>query len=634
MAEHVLESAGHGLERVLSPAARWAFRVAMLVMALMMIPVFVDVILRYVSDGSLEGAYELEEFSLALVSFLALASIQEAKGHINITFVTDHCSERVRLLLETFVWCAGTPLLLTLAWRMAVAAMAKYAVGEVSFDLELPIWPVMVVCAAGMLLFGLFALAHALECLGRCFREGHVSGGIMALVAAAIVLSVPVWFRALDISISAGALGGLAMIVMMVLLFIGMPIGLSMALVGSLGLLLLQPNPEAALAMIGQSSYSKGAEYSYTVIPLFILMGEFAYYSGISRELFYAANMWLGRLPGGLAVAGIAGCTGFAAVCGDSMATAVTMGSVALPEMRKKNYHPGLSCACLAAGGTLGILIPPSMGFIFYAIVTEESIGRLFLAGVLPGMLLAGMFIVYTVIVAVRHPELAPRGDATTFGEKLRSLKGVVVMLGLIFIILGGILMGFFSPNEGAGVGAACTFLYAFLSRKLSWQDTLKALHSTVTISARLMFILVSVGILGYFFAATQLPQLLAEFVGGLDANRYVIFAGIVVLYIILGCMMNVIPMILLTLPALYPTILALQFDPIWFGVCVVLLMEMGQITPPVGVNVFAMSSVARDIPMADIFKSIVPYFSCMCLLLLLLVIFPDIALWLPTHFF
>ena len=244
------------------------------------------------------------------------------------------------------------------------------------------------------------------------------------------------------------------------------------------------------------------------------------------------------------------------------------------------------------------------------------------------------MFIVYTVIVAVRHPELAPRGDATTFGEKLRSLKGVVVMLGLIFIILGGILMGFFSPNEGAGVGAACTFLYAFLSRKLSWQDTLKALHSTVTISARLMFILVSVGILGYFFAATQLPQLLAEFVGGLDANRYVIFASIVVLYIILGCMMNVIPMILLTLPALYPTILALQFDPIWFGVCVVLLMEMGQITPPVGVNVFAMSSVARDIPMADIFKSIVPYFSCMCLLLLLLVIFPDIALWLPTHFF
>ena len=176
--------------------------------------------------------------------------------------------------------------------------------------------------------------------------------------------------------------------------------------------------------------------------------------------------------------------------------------------------------------------------------------------------------------------------------------------------------------------------VWAFLSRKLSWQDTLKALHSTVTISARLMFILVSVGILGYFFAATQLPQLLAEFVGGLDANRYVIFAGIVVLYIILGCMMNVIPMILLTLPALYPTILALQFDPIWFGVCVVLLMEMGQITPPVGVNVFAMSSVARDIPMADIFKSIVPYFCCMCLLLLLMVIFPDIALWLPTHFF
>ncbi len=634
MAEHVLESAGHGLERVLAPISRWAFRIAMLVMALMMVPVFVDVVIRYVVHGSLLGAYELEEFSLALVTFLALAGIQADKGHINITFVTDHLSERTRLLLETFVWCAGTPVLLALAWRMVIAAMNKYEVGEVSFDLELHIWPVMVLCAAGLALFGLYMLAHALECLGRCFREGHTSGAVMALLIAVVILTIPVWFKLVGISISAGALGGLAMLLMMVLLFIGMPIGLSMAIVGCLGLLLLQPNPEAALSMLGQSAYSKGAEYSYTVIPLFILMGEFAYYSGISRDLFYSANMWLGRLPGGLAVAGIAGCTGFAAVCGDSMATAVTMGSVALPEMRKKNYHPGLSCACLAAGGTLGILIPPSMGFIFYAIVTEESIGRLFLAGVVPGLLLAGLFIIYTIFVAVRHPELAPRGDATTFGEKLRSLKGVAVMLGLIFIILGGILLGLFSPNEGAGVGATCTFLYAFLSRKLSWQDAIKALHSTVTISARLMFILVSVGILGYFFAATRLPQILAEFVSGIDANRYFIFAGIVILYIILGCMMNVIPMILLTLPALYPTVLALQFDPIWFGVCIVLLMEMGQITPPVGVNVFAMSSVARDIPMADIFKSIVPYFCCMCVLLLLLCIFPGIALWLPTHFF
>ena len=380
MAEHVLESAGHGLERVIEPASRWAFRLAMLVMALMMIPVFVDVILRYVSDGSLEGAYELEEFSLALVSFLALASIQAQKEHINITFVTDHLSAKVRLLLETFVWCASAPLVLMLAWRMAVAALGKYDVGEVSFDLELPIWPCMMVCAAGMALFGLYILAQALENLGKSFREGYGSGAVAALVSAVIVLSIPVWFDALGIEPSAGALGGFSMLFMMLLLFIGMPIGLSMALVGSLGLLLLQPNPEAALSMIGQSAYSKGAEYSYTVIPLFILMGEFAYYSGISRELFYAANMWLGRLPGGLAVAGIAGCTGFAAVCGDSMATAVTMGSVALPEMRKKNYHPGMSCACLAAGGTLGILIPPSMGFIFYAIVAlvfDRSIFRI-----------------------------------------------------------------------------------------------------------------------------------------------------------------------------------------------------------------------------------------------------------------
>lgn len=634
MPSQFLQKTGRLIERAITPASGISFTIAMVAMALMMVPVSADVFMRFVFDGSLEGAYELEEFCLAIVSFLAFAEIQKNREHINITFVTEHCPASVKDAFEVFIWWAGWPLVGTLAWRMALAAATKYTVGEVSYELELPIWPFMGCASAALALFALFLLAHALEALGKALENRHGLGAVLGLACAIAVLTLPIYYGQLGLGLSQGALGGLAMLVMMLFLFIGMPIGMSMALVGSVGLLLIQSNPEAALSMIGQATYSKGAEYALTVIPLFILMGEFAYHSGISKDLFYAANMWLGRLPGGLAVAGIAGCTGFAAVCGDSMATAVTMGSVALPEMQKKNYHSGLSCACLAAGGTLGILIPPSMGFIFYAIVTEESIGKLFLAGILPGVILATMFIAYTVFVAIRHPELAPRGDATTFKQKMASLKGVVVMLGLIVVILGGILMGMFSPNEGAGVGAACTFLYAFLTRRLSWEDTKKALRSTVQISARLMFILICVGILGYFFAGTQLPQKLAAFVGSLDVNKYLIFSGIVVLYIVLGCMMNVIPMILLTLPALFPTIVALGFDPVWFGVCVVLLMEMGQITPPVGVNVFAMSSVAKGIEMSTIFRSIVPYFTCMVLLLILLVFFPDIALWLPKTFF
>ena len=633
MNEHPLVLAGESLSRLIKPVNLAAFRLAIIVMALMAIPVFIDVCLRHFAHGSLEGAYELEEFALALVTFLALASIQESKEHINITFVIDRFSNRVRRWLEAFVWFLSAPLMLVLTWRLILAALTKADMGEVSFELELPLWPVMLICAFGLGCFALQLLAQALKALGLCLRES-LPGGLLALACAIGILSIPLWLHLTGVDPGPGVLGSCAMLLMLLLLFLGMPIGISMALTGALGLLVLYPDPVSALSMMGQSIYSKGSEYSLTVIPLFILMGELAYYSGISKDLFRAANTWLGRLPGGLAVAGISGCAGFAAVCGDSMATAVTMGSVALPEMRKKHYNPGLSCASLAAGGTLGILIPPSMGFIFYAIVTEQSIGKLFLAGVIPGILLATLFILYTMLVAIRKPELAPRGDASTFREKLASLRGVVIMLALIVVILGGILGGFFSPNEGAAVGASCTLIYSALSRKLSWNDFLLALNSTVRISARLMLILVSVGLLGYFFAATRLPQMLAELVGGLNANRYLIFAGIVVLYIILGCMMNVIPMILLTLPALFPTVQALEFDPVWFGVCIVLLMEMGQITPPVGVNVFAMSSVARDVPMASIFHSIIPYFLCMVTLLLLLVLFPDLALWLPSMAF
>ena len=632
MSMHTLEQAGQKLSSILKPVNSGLFMASAVVMALMSLPVFADVILRYFFKGSLEGAYEIEEFSLALVTFLALSSIQANKEHINITFLTDLFSKRTCLALHVFVWTTSAPLIGVLAWRMTLAGLAKQAVGEVSFELEWPLWPVMLICAAGLTAFALQVVAHSLESIGECLREGTSVGAVLALVSAITVVTIPVFFYHVGINLAPGVLGGSAMLFMMLLLFLGMPIGMAMALIGGLGLLILYPDASSALSMMGQSSYSKGSEYALTVIPLFILMGELAYQSGISRDLFRAANVWLGRLPGGLTIAGITGCAGFAAVCGDSMATAVTMGSVALPEMRKKNYDPGLSCAALAAGGTLGILIPPSMGFIFYAIVTEESIGKLFLAGVLPGVLLALMFILVTAFIAIRYPERAPRGDQTTFKEKILSLRGVVIMLGLIVLILGGILGGFFSPNEGAAVGAACTMLYSFITRKLDWNGFKRAVFSTVTISAKLMFILVSVGLLGYFFAATRIPQMIAEVVGDMNTNRYIIFGGIVIMYIILGCMMNVIPMILLTLPALFPTVLALGFDPIWFGVCTVLLMEMGQITPPVGVNVFAMSSVARDVPMSKIFRNIVPYFLCMIALLGLLVLFPDLALWLPAH--
>jgi tripartite ATP-independent transporter DctM subunit len=389
-----------------------------------------------------------------------------------------------------------------------------------------------------------------------------------------------------------------------------------------------------SLSMLGIAPYSTAASFVLVVVPLFILMGELAFNSGISKDLFDTANKWLGRLRGGLAMSAVAGCAGFAAVCGDSLATAITMGTVSLPEMKKKKYSDMLATGCLAAGGTLGILIPPSVGFIFYAIVTEESVGKLFIAGLLPGLLLAVLFFIAIYIFARMNPDAAPRGDKTTLKEKLISLKGVYGMLLLFILILGGILGGIFSPTEGGGIGAVGAFVFALFKKRVTWENLKKALMGTADITCKLITILIGVGILSYFLAATRLPMELAGMVTGLDINRYLIFAAVIILFAILGCLMNVIPMLLLTLPAIFPTIVALGFDPIWFGVVTVIVMEMGQITPPVGVNVFALSSVAPDVPMETIFKGIFPFFICMLVCVVILVIFPQIALFLPGIFF
>jgi tripartite ATP-independent transporter DctM subunit len=431
---------------------------------------------------------------------------------------------------------------------------------------------------------------------------------------------------------SAGS-GILGMFFLFALLFLGVPIGFGMAVTGFLGMIVLNKALPPSLAMLGIGPYDTGASYMLTVVPLFILMGELAFHSGISNDLFEAANKWFGRVRGGIAMSAVAGCAGFAAVCGDSLATAVTLGSIAIPEMKKKNYDMSLATGSLAAGGTLGIMIPPSVGFIFYAIVTEESIGKLFVAGIIPGIVLAFLFIGYIAVIARLRPQLAPQGDPVSFREKLISLKGVTGMLILFVVILGGILSGLFNAIEGGAVGAVGAFIYALAKRRMSVKMLIASLKSTLNITCKLLLILMGVGILGYFLAGTKLPFFLADTISGLGVSRYLIFACVILFFLVLGCLLNVIPMILLVLPTIFPMITALGFDPIWFGVVTVLMMEAGQITPPIGVNVFAIST-SSGVPMFTVFRGIYPFFLCMLLLVILLVIFPGMATWLPRLLF
>ncbi|MBU4563120.1 MAG: TRAP transporter large permease subunit [Desulfarculus sp.] len=627
-----LELCADGLDLILEPLGKWMFAIATLAVGAMSLPIVIDVLARILMGKSLSGVVELEEYLMVVIVFLALGYTQKSGGHIFIDLVTCKLPRKAARCLQTFSLASCSVFFGVMCWRTVLTAMHKTT--EYSTMLGIPVWTALALAAIGVAVMCLVLLQQLLRSLSENLQDRAWLGIILALAAAAALLTMPTWLKAIPWEISRFEYGLYGMAFLMVLLLSGMPIGFAMSIVGYIGLGVLGFNLTPALNSLGISPYHTTASFILAVAPLFIFMGLLASEAGISKELFDTAYKWLGRLPGGLAMAAVAGCSGFAAVCGDSMATAVTMGSVALPEMQAKKYKSGLACGALAAGGTLGILIPPSVGFIFYALVTEESVGKLFIAGIVPGVLLALMFIAAIWIIATRHPETAPRGEAVSFGEKLASLKGVIGMLILFVMILGGILGGFFSPTEGGAIGVVGAFLITVVRRKLTWKGLLRACEQTVFITCKLLMILIGVSILGYFMASSRLPFELANVITGSGLNRYLILGGVLLLYIILGCLMNVIPMILLTLPAIFPTILALGFDPIWFGVVTVVIMEVGQITPPVGVNVFALSSVAEGVSMGTIFSGILPFFLCMVLLIGLLIIFPPLATGLVSVFF
>ncbi|MBW1802998.1 MAG: TRAP transporter large permease [Deltaproteobacteria bacterium] len=418
--------------------------------------------------------------------------------------------------------------------------------------------------------------------------------------------------------------------VLVLLLFSGMPIGFVMGLVGFLGMAYLSGS-KPAFTLLSTVPYATMASYSLSVIPLFILMGEFCFFAGISQELYYAVHKWLGQLPGGIAMATIAACAGFAAISGSSPATAATMGAVALPEMKRYKYDPALATGSIAAGGTIGILIPPSVILILYGILTEQSIGKLFLAGFIPGVLEALFYLAVIYILCKRNPQMGPRGPRTGLKEKVVSLKGTWVVLVLFFVVIGGIYLGVFSPTEAAGVGAFGAFVFALVKRKLTGRTFADSILETGKTTAMIFIIMVGAMILGYFFAVTRLPFELANMIAGLAVNRYIVLGIILIVYVFLGCIMDPLAMVLLTVPIFFPLVLALKFDPIWFGIIIVRVVEMGAITPPVGINVFIIKGVAKDVSMYTIFRGIFPFLVADILHVILLIAVPQIALFLPA---
>ena len=436
-----------------------------------------------------------------------------------------------------------------------------------------------------------------------------------------------------------------AFVLMLIAIFLRLPIGLSMGLTGFFGIWYMMGRPNVTLSQLKTLSYDTFSSYSLSIVPLFLLMGQFATKSGMSGALFNAASDWLGRRKGGVAMAAVGACAGFGAVCGSSLATASTMGQVALPEMRKRGYSDALSTGVLAAGGTLGILIPPSVILVIYAILTEQNIVKMFIAALVPGIL-AALGYMLTVAIMVRiNPDSATTADRVPYLQRFKTLLSIWPVVVIFGLVMGGIagdwnwtregVQALFTPTEGAAVGAVATGMYGVMTGGLTWKGFLDSILATAQSTAMIFFIVLGAQIFNSFLAFTQAPQMLAEWVTGQGFAPLMVLTVMLVAYLIFGCVMDSLSMILLTIPIFYPIVEVLDFGltpeeaGIWFGILALIVVEVGLITPPVGMNLFIINSMARDIPMAATYRGVAPFVLSDLIRVVILVGFPGITLWL-----
>ena len=422
--------------------------------------------------------------------------------------------------------------------------------------------------------------------------------------------------------------GLLGLCILIVLIFLRMNIAFAMAAVGFFGFACIG-GFESALGILGTTVYSTVASYSITVIPLFIFMGSVISNSGMGDTLYRGAHKWFGHLKGGLAVSTIAACAIFAALCGSSLAETVTIGKIALPEMRKYKYRDALACGCVACAGGLAILIPPSIGFLMYGILTEQSIGILFIAGIVPGIILSALLVVTVFVITGLDPAAGPAGSKASWLERIAVVKIIGPVLALLVLVLGGIYAGIFTPTEAGAVGAFGAIVITFVTGYLDRRKLTESIVEAGTTTAMILSLMVGAFIFMKFMTISRLTIFIPNYIQGLGFSPYATLALIILFYIVLGMFFDIISGMVLTIPIIYPIITTLGFDPIWFGVILVVIMEMGLVTPPIGMNIFLLSTVT-DVPLPTIFRGTIPFVLAMAVFIVILIIFPKLALFLP----
>jgi tripartite ATP-independent transporter DctM subunit len=592
-----------------------------------------DVVLRNLFSVVVPGGIEVTGLLMIIVALSTLSVVEIARSHIQVDMVLKAVPAFVRLPTV-----AGG-LLLTLVMMVVTAVQILMQAGYLKDNaivtgvLAIPEWPFVL---AATVFIGLFAvallanLAAALAAVAALRDIRSVAVLAVWVAAVAIIFGLAFWPDSLPFSLSRDVRGVTAIGLCFVLIFLGVHVAAAMAVTALVGISLLIA-PAASLTSLGTTTIDVVSAPIWSVVPLFTWMGLIVVASGFAEDLYRSAYRWIGRLPGGLASASTVACAGLSSIVGDTLSGVYSMGSIALPQMRSYGYDMKLATASIACAATIGVMVPPSIAFIVYGMITEVSIGKLFMAGILPGILFALILVLLITVRAALNPALAPRGEASTWRERLESSGKTWPVLLLMLLVLGGIYTGLVTPNEAGGLGVFGALLIAVLMGRLTWASLWQSIEQTLRLTAGIIVIFMFATAFSRFIAVSGLTQQLADLIIGYDLGKYQLIGAILLFYVVIGMFMNALPALVLTVPLFFPIAMNAGFDPIWFGVVVVIMVELGVVTPPIGVNVFAIATIAKDVSMYDIFRGVLPFWIAFLVLIVLIVIFPQISLLLPS---
>lgn len=611
-------------------AAQWIGGVALVLMTGV---TMADVVLRNLFSIVVPGGMEINGLLMVLVALSTLGVVELARGHIRVDMLLQLMPDRARLptiaggLLLTLGTIAIT------AWEILKETGRLIDDHIVTGVLKVPEWPFALIAATFMLLFAATLLVNlivALKDVARLRSPQAVAVGLAWLLAGAVIFCLILFPYALPFDIPREMRGVLCIALCFVLIFLGVQVAVAMALTALMGISMMI-GANASLTSLATTALDVVGDQTWSVIPLFTWMGLIVVASGFAEDLYRAAYRWIGHLPGGLASASTVSCAGLSSIVGDTLSGVYAMGSIALPQMKSYGYDMKLATASIACAATIGVMIPPSLAFIVYGMITEVSIGKLFMAGVLPGILFAIILVVLITVRTWLNPALAPRGEVSSWRQRLEASAGVWPVLALMLLVLGGIYTGVVTPNEAGGIGVAGALLIAVLMRRLTWRAFWQSIEQTLRLTAGIILIFLFATAFSRFIAISGLTQQIAGLVTDLQLGPYELIGALLVFYVVIGMFMNALPALVLTVPLFYPLVINAGFDPIWFGVFVVIMVELGVVTPPIGVNVFAIASMTTDVSMYDIFRGVFPFWIAYFALVLLIIVFPQIALLLPS---